>query len=506
VEPAGIEPATSCLQRGDSRFQLWVRFRYSPQIQAFQHGARCLPRHITRGAARSASRIKSSATVPSTLCLRRFAPGFISHLDLQWADPRIARFLEKLASFSRLILFERRGTGLSDPVAAPAPLEDRMDDVRAVMDAAGSERAALLGLSEGGPMSVLFAATYPERTHALILCGTLPTGTLDPDENPAGRRWVGAFQSARAAAEHWGEGQTLALMAPNADSERDRIGRGIFERSAASPQMAQTLLAMAVDTEVRDLLPSIRVPTLVLHRLEEFIPIECARYMAERIPGARLVVLPGADHIPFYGDAVGYAEEIEEFLTGARQAPVSDRVLTTMMFTDIVGSTEVASGLGDARWRELVGRHDDLIRAELERHRGREVKTMGDGFLATFDGPARGIRCARAIADQVRSLGIELRAGLHTGECELIGDDIGGMAVNIGARIGALAAANEVLVSSTVNDLIVGSGISFSDHGVRELKSVPGEWHLFAVSQVEAPPSGRLVPDTRERRDSFTSS
>jgi pimeloyl-ACP methyl ester carboxylesterase/class 3 adenylate cyclase len=434
-----------------------------------------------------------------------FVPGFVSHLDLQWADPRIARFLEKLASFSRLIMFDKRGTGLSDPVAAPAPLEDRMDDVRAVMDAAGSERAALFGLSEGGPMSVLFAATYPERTRALVLCGTFPTGTLDPAENPGGQRWIDAVQSARVAAERWGEGHTLDLMAPSADSERERIGRAIFERSAASPHMAQTLLAMVVDTDVRDLLPTLRVPTLVLHRAEEFVPVACARYMAEQIPGARLVVLPGMDHIPFYGDADGYAEEIEEFLTGARQAPVSDRILTTVMFTDIVGSTERAAEVGDARWRELLGRHDELMRGELERHRGREVKTMGDGVLATFDGPARGIRCARAIAEQVRSLGIELRAGLHTGECELIGEDIGGMAVNIGARIGALADANEVVVSSTVKDLVVGSGISFSDRGARELKGVPGEWHLFAVDQVEAPLSSRLVTDTRERF-SFTTS
>jgi pimeloyl-ACP methyl ester carboxylesterase/class 3 adenylate cyclase len=435
-----------------------------------------------------------------------FVPGFISHLDLQWSDPRIARFLEKLASFSRLILFDKRGTGLSDPVAAPAPLEERMDDVRAVMDAAGSERAALFGLSEGGPMSVLFAATYPERTRALVLCGTFPTGTPDPDDNPSGQRWVDTIQSARSAAEHWGEGHTLALMAPSADRESDRIGRGIFERSAASPQLVQTLFDMVLETDVRDLLPSIRVPTLVLHRQEEFIPVEGARYMAEHIPGARLVVLPGMDHIPFYGDGDGYAEEIEEFLTGARQAPVSDRILTTVMFTDIVGSTERAATLGDARWRELLGRHDELMRAELERHRGREVKTMGDGFLATFDGPARGIRCARAVADQVRSLDIELRAGLHTGECELIGDDIGGMAVNIGARIGALADADEVVVSSTVKDLVVGSGISFSDRGTRELKGVPGEWRLFAVDQVEAPASSRLVPETRERFSSFTTS
>jgi len=434
-----------------------------------------------------------------------FVPGFVSHLDLQWADPRIARFLEKLASFSRLIMFDKRGTGLSDPVAGPAPLEDRMDDVRAVMDAAGSERAALFGLSEGGPMSVLFATTYPERTSALILCGSFATGSLDPDDHPAGQRWLDQFQRVRATLEHWGEGRTLAVMAPSADSERDRIGRGIFERSAASPQMAKTLIEMVVETDVRDLLPSIRVPTLVLHRDEEFIPVEGARYMAKRIPGARLVVLPGMDHIPFYGDADGYAEEIEEFLTGARHAPVSDRILTTVMFTDIVASTERAAALGDARWRELVGRHDELCRAELERHRGREVKTMGDGFLATFDGPARGIRCARAISDQVESLNIELRAGLHTGECELIGDDIAGMAVNIGARIGAVAGAGEVIVSSTVKDLVVGSGISFSDRGLRQLKGVPGEWHLFAVNQVEAPASNRLVPDTRERL-SLTSS
>jgi pimeloyl-ACP methyl ester carboxylesterase/class 3 adenylate cyclase len=431
-----------------------------------------------------------------------FVPGFVSHLDLQWADPRVARFLEKLASFSRLIMFDKRGTGLSDPVAAPAPLEDRMDDVRAVMDAAGSERAALFGLSEGGPMSVLFATTYPDRTRALILCGTFPTGSLDPDENPGGQRWVDEVQRVRAAAEHWGEGRTLALMAPSADSERERIGLGIMERSAASPHMAQTLLDMVIDTDVRALLPSIRVPTLVLHRAEEFMPVEGARYMAEHIPGARLVVLPGMDHIPFYGDADGYAEEIEEFLTGARHAPPSDRILTTVMFTDIVASTERAAALGDARWRELVARHDELMRAELERHRGREVKTMGDGFLATFDGPARGIRCARAIADKVRSLDIELRAGLHTGECELVGDDIGGLAVNIGARIGALAGADEVIVSSTVKDLVVGSGISFSDRGARELKGVPGEWRLFAVDQVEVSPSSRLVPDTREHRRS----
>jgi pimeloyl-ACP methyl ester carboxylesterase/class 3 adenylate cyclase len=428
-----------------------------------------------------------------------FVPGFVSHLDLQWADPRIAHFLDKLASFSRLIMFDKRGTGLSDPVAGPAPLEDRMDDVRAVMDAAGSKRAALFGLSEGGPMSILFAATYPERTQSLVLCGAFPTGTSDPDENPGGQRWVDGIQRSREAAEHWGEGRTIQLLGPSADTERDRVALGTFERSAASPQMVQTVIDQVAETDVRHLLPNVRVPTLVLHRSEEFVPVDCARYMAEHIPDARLIVLPGIDHIPFYGDGDGYAEEVEEFLTGTRHAPLSDRVLTTVMFTDIVASTERAAALGDARWRELLGRHDELMRTELERHRGREVKTMGDGFLATFDGPARGIRCARAVSDEVRALDIELRAGLHTGECEVIGEDIGGMAVNIGARIGALAGANEVIVSSTVKDLVVGSGISFEDRGTQEFKGVPGEWRLFAVEEVEAPASNRRVPDTRKR-------
>jgi pimeloyl-ACP methyl ester carboxylesterase len=429
-----------------------------------------------------------------------FVPGFISHLDLQWADPRIARFFEKLASFSRLIMFDKRGTGLSDPVAGPASLEDRMEDVHAVMDAAGSERAALFGLSEGGPMSVLFAATYPERIQALLLCGTFAYGGFDPVQQPAGERWAELHRQITEFVEHWGEGLTLSVFAPSATTERDRIARGLFERSAASPHMARTLIANITDIDVRDLLPSIRVPTLVLHRQDEFMPVENARYLAEHIPGARLVVLPGADHIPFYGDAEGYAEEIEEFLTGARHVPPTDRILTTVLFTDIVGSTQRAAKLGDAGWRDLVARHDELVRAELERHRGREVKTMGDGFLATFDGPARGIRCASAISEAVRPLEISVRAGLHTGECELVGDDVRGMAVNIGARIGALADGNEVLVSGTVKDLVVGSGIAFADRGAQELKGVPGEWRVFAVDKIETPASDRLVPDERERR------
>jgi class 3 adenylate cyclase/pimeloyl-ACP methyl ester carboxylesterase len=428
-----------------------------------------------------------------------FVPGFISHLDLQWADPRIARFLDKLASFSRLILFDKRGTGLSDPVAGPPSLEDRMEDVRAVMDAVGSTNAALFGLSEGGMMSVLFAATYPERTRALVLCGTYPTMSMDPATNPGGQPWVDALTRVQATVEHWGSGETLAVFAPSADTARERILRGVFERSAASPRMARMLVDSNLSSgDVTDLLPSIRVPTLVLHRAEEFIPVACGRFLAENIPDARLVVLPGSDHIPFYGDGDGYAEEIEEFLTGVRHTPAGNRVLTTVMFTDIVGSTALASSLGDAQWAATVARHDEVVRAELARHGGREVKTMGDGFLATFDGPGRAIRCAHAITERVRPLQIQVRAGLHTGECELVGDDISGVAVNICARIGALAGGDEVLVSRTVKDLVAGSGISFIDRGEHRLKGIPDSWRLHQVAAVESPLSNRIVPDLRE--------
>ncbi|MEP7019193.1 MAG: alpha/beta fold hydrolase [Pseudonocardiales bacterium] len=430
-----------------------------------------------------------------------FVPGFISHLDLQWADPRVARFLDKLASFSRLILFDKRGTGLSDPVAGPPSLDERMEDVHAVMDAVGSESAALFGLSEGGPMSVLFAATYPERTRALVLCGTYAAMSLDPTTNPGGQQWVDAIKRVQATVENWGSGDTLGVFAPSADSERDRILRGVFERSAASPQMARLLCdSNLTNTDVSDLLPAIRVPTLVLHRAEEFIPVACGRFVAENIPGAKLVVLPGSDHIPFYGDGDGYAEEIEEFLTGVRHSPTGDRVLTTVMFTDIVGSTARAASLGDAGWAALVARHDELIRAELTRHGGREVKTMGDGFLATFDGPGRGVRCAHAITESVRSLQIQVRAGLHTGECEVVGKDISGMAVNICARIGALAEGDEVLVSRTVKDLVVGSGISFADRGEHRLRGIPDLWRLYRVSTVATSPSSQIVADQREMR------
>jgi class 3 adenylate cyclase/pimeloyl-ACP methyl ester carboxylesterase len=412
-----------------------------------------------------------------------FVPGFVSHLDLQWTDRHVRSFFESLASFSRLILFDKRGTGLSDPVPDWPPLEQRMDDVRAVMDAAGSERAALLGLSEGGPMSALFAATYPERTAALIMCGTFACGHPDPSE-PGAKRWQNAIAQVRAAADRWGEGASLAFFAPSIDSELVRERYSAFERAAASPGMARKLIDMVCEIDVRDILPSIRVPTLVLHRTDEGVPVELARAMASQIPGARMVELPGSDHIPFYGTGEGYPEEVEEFLTGARHhRPNADRMLATVVFTDIAGSTQRAAEVGDRRWRELLEEHDDLVRRELDRFRGRPIKTLGDGFLATFDGPERAIRCACSITSAVQSVDLSVRAGLHTGECEVLGDDLGGMAVNIGARVVSHANPDEVLVSSTVKDLVVGSNIQFEERGTHKLKGVPGEWRLYAALQ-----------------------
>jgi pimeloyl-ACP methyl ester carboxylesterase len=434
-----------------------------------------------------------------------FVPGFVSHLDLMWADPGITRFLEHLASFSRLIMFDKRGTGLSDPVARPATLEERMDDVRAVMEAAGSERAAIFGLSEGGPMSILFAATYPDRVSALVLCGTFASAMLDPETNPGGPLWVERIQSFIENLDNWGDGTTIGLLAPSIESERDRRLFALFERASCSPAMVKALFDMNVLMDVQDLLPAIQVPTLVLHRQEEYMPLQCAVHLAENIAGAKLVVLPGSDHIPWVGEAEGYAEEIEEFLTGARHAQEGDRALATVLFTDIVDSTTRAAELGDASWRELLAEHDRLVRSQLERFRGREVKSMGDGFLATFDAPARAIRCARAIVEEVHGVDLDVRAGLHTGECELVGDDVGGMAVHIGARIGALAGAGEVLVSSTVRDLVAGSEITFADRGLFDLKGVPGEWRVLAVagaarpdgSQMAGPAKPQLRPSDR---------
>jgi pimeloyl-ACP methyl ester carboxylesterase len=412
-----------------------------------------------------------------------FVPGFVSNIEHYWEMPRVPDMLERLASFARVVLFDKRGTGLSDPVAEPPPLEQRMDDMQAVMDAAGVERAALYGISEGGPASVLFAATYPERTSALVLYGSTPRFRTDDDIS-----WGASDEQIELVlaevSSRWGEGALLQAFAPAAadDPRMDEIW-GRFQRAGASPAMARAVMAALFEIDVRDILPTIRVPTLVLHRTGDLIaPVEGARLMAERIPDARLVEFEGTDHVPFTGDFEPVMDEMEEFLTGTRHARPLDRVLATVMFTDIVDSTQRAADAGDRRWRELIGRHDDLTRRQLERFRGREVKTLGDGFLATFDGPARAIECACAIRDGVAPLGLAVRAGLHTGECQLHAGDVRGMAVNIGARVGALAGANEVLVSSTVKDLVVGAELRFAERGEHELKGVPGRWRLYAAA------------------------
>jgi class 3 adenylate cyclase/pimeloyl-ACP methyl ester carboxylesterase len=410
-----------------------------------------------------------------------FVPGIISHLDMQWGLPGVQLFFERLASFSRVILFDKRGTGLSDHVAGPAPLEERMDDLRAVMDAAQSERAAIIGLSEGGPLAILFSATYPERVSALALCGTFALSTANAEENPGGEVSVRAELTVGEAMREWGSGKTMRLFAPSAEGVLMRQGMAAFERSAASPRMAQALWEMAVEIDVRDVLPTIGVPTLVVHHDRELIPVEHARYLASHISGAKLAVLPGVDHIPFFGDVDRYVGEIEAFLRSPLAEQLPERVLTTVLFTDIIGSTERASQLGDSRWRELLEEHYRLVRELLERFRGREVTTTGDGFLASFDGPARAIRCGQALIERLAHSEIPIRAGIHTGECETIGEDLAGIAVHIGARIAALAASGELLVSSTVKDLVVGSGIDFEHRGEHQLKGVPDPWSLYRV-------------------------
>jgi pimeloyl-ACP methyl ester carboxylesterase len=414
-----------------------------------------------------------------------FVSGWVSNLDLMWQEPSYARFLRRLASFSRLILFDKRGTGLSDrvPEADLPTLEARMDDVRAVLDAAGAERAALLGHSEGGPMCLLFAATHPERTVALVLIGTYAR-RLVGDGYPFGTSPEAYDGFLAEIADGWGGAVGLEARAPSlVDDTRFRTWWSDYLRMSASPGAALALTRMNGQIDVRPALETIGVPTLVVHRTgDRSLPVEGARYLAERIRGARLVELPGNDHLPFVGDQDAILDEIEEFLTGVRRGAGNDRVLATVLFTDIVGSTERAVELGDREWRDLLESHHLLVRRALESWRGIEVDTAGDGFLATFDGPARAIRCACAIRDAVRGLGLEVRAGLHTGECEVHGETVAGIAVHIGARVAALAGPGEVLVSSTVRDLVAGSGIEFDERGEHELKGVPGRWQLYSVA------------------------
>jgi class 3 adenylate cyclase len=406
--------------------------------------------------------------------------GFVSHLQLDWDEPRMAHFLRRLASFSRLIVFDKRGTGLSDRPGGLPDLETRMDDVRAVMDSAGSRQAALLGYSEGGPMCCLFAATYPERTSSLVIYASYAK-RQDPDDDYP---WAATSGERRAHAEEierdWGVDAHLGSMAPNADAAL-RAWWAKRARAAASPGAARDLILMNSQIDVRAVLPTIRVPTLVLHRSgdRDSRPEEGC-YIAEHIPGARFVELSGEDHFVSI-DADEILDEVEEFLTGTRPTREPDRVLATVLFTDIVGSSQRAAQLGDRAWRELLGGHHAAVRRQLERFHGREVDTAGDGFLATFDGPARAVRCGYAIQEAMGELGLEVRAGVHTGEVELVDGKVAGIAVHTGARVAALAEPGEVLVSSTVKDLVAGSGIEFLERGTRALQGIPGEWRLYSV-------------------------
>jgi pimeloyl-ACP methyl ester carboxylesterase len=417
-----------------------------------------------------------------------FVPGFVSHLDYFWEMPTIARVWQRLASFARLIAFDKRGTGLSERSGGIPTLEERMDDLHTVMDAVGSKRAALIGISEGGTMCVNFAATHPERTIALVLWGSFARVLKAPD-HPIGFEPAEVEGTLRWLDDVWGTGRALgALMFAAAKDDAvalETMGR--MERSAATPATAIASLRFASTCDVRDVLPAISAPTLVIHRAgDRFIPVAHGRDLAHRIPGARFYEMPGDFHIG--GDAESndaIIDEIQEFLTGVRpeRVPDIDRVLATVLFTDIVDSTGTATKLGDRKWRTLLDQHDAAVRAEIARCQGREVNRTGDGFVASFDGPARAIRCAQAIGVAARRLGLGVRTGLHTGECTVRGDELSGLALHIGARVAALAGPGEVLVTSTVRDLVLGAGFQFEDRGLQALRGVPGEWRILALSR-----------------------
>ena len=413
-----------------------------------------------------------------------YAQGAYTHLDAYWELPAFRHYCERLAEFTRLILFDKRGYGMSDRVPGATTLEERMDDIRAIMDAVGSERAAIIGESEGGPLALLFAAAHPERTTALILQGAEVRERTD-EEWPWGEATEAEHEAHMASLpERWGQGTGIWDIAPSVSgTEWARAWRARVQITAATPIAAEAFMRMAFDIDVREIVPTINVPTLVVHATGDRVcHIENGRFLARNIPGARLVELPTDDHVPWF-DPEPTIAEIREFLTGTREAASPNRVLVTILFTDMVTSTELAASLGDRRWRDLLEQHHAAVRQELARFDGREVDTAGDGFFATFDGPARAVRCAQAIVAAAGSLGIDLPAGLHTGEVEVLGDKVAGIAVNIGARIAAEAGPGEVLVSSTVRDLVAGSGIVFVEHGPATLKGIEGTWQVFAVGR-----------------------
>jgi class 3 adenylate cyclase len=412
-----------------------------------------------------------------------FVPGLVSHVELHDAVPFNAHLLRRLRRVARLIVFDKRGTGLSDRDTGMPTLEERMDDVRAVMDAAGSDRAILCGTSEGGPLCLLFAATYPERTRGLVLLGCYARLTTGPDQSwglPS-EAVDGLIEMVR---DRWGTGSTLAYIFPSAVTADPSLLEVLarFERNSATPNAVAELMRMNCAIDARSILPSVTAPSLVVHHTDDgLVPVECGRELAARLPNATFREFESSDHLPLRAESP-VLDLVEEFITGQPAAAPVERVLSTVMFTDIVDSTPTAVRLGDQAWRELLDRHDAAVRDELTRHRGREVKSTGDGFVAVFDGPARAVRCAVAIGSRVRPMGLAVRAGVHVGEVELRGDDIGGIAVHVAARIAGTAGADEVLVSRTVTDLVAGSGLDFVDRGEHTLKGVPRPWPLYAVA------------------------
>ena len=411
-----------------------------------------------------------------------YVEGAYSHLGIAWELPAYRRFCERLAEFSRLILFDKRGMGMSDRVPGTTGLDERMDDIRAVMDAVGSEKAALIGESEGGPLSMLFAAAHPERTVALVLQGA-EVRELRDEEWPWGESTAEEFeQYLKDVPARWGKGLGMQYFAPSVgDVEWAREWLARMQINSLTPSAWAGFATMAFGIDVRHVAPAINVPTLILHAVDDQIcHVENARFLARTIRGARYVEYPGGDHVPWFDPDLAIGE-IREFLTGQRESATPDRVLATVLFTDLVDSTATATELGDRRWRDLLAQHQSDVRRELDRFVGKEIDTAGDGFFATFDGPARAIRCGRAIIASAAAAGLDVRAGVHTGEVEVLGDKVAGIAVHIGARVMARAGARELLVSGTVKDLVAGSEVTFDDRGVAELKGVAGEWRLFSV-------------------------
>lgn len=434
-----------------------------------------------------------------------YAGSFVSHVEVMWTSPEIKAFFDRMATFARVVIFDKAGVGLSDPIARYRSIEERADEIEAVMEAVGFERAVLMGVSEGGPAAMLFTASHPERVQALVLTGTFPLVVIDewddvalpPSElrrraiallgeeyAPSAERLARFQPFAIAIRDEWGSGEALSCLLPSMPSKAQL---GMLERMSASPGMARATVEALFRLDIRDILSTISVPTLVIHANNDVVPVECGRYIADRIAGAEMLEVEGSDHAPWLTEPDVVLSKVEAFLTGTHTVAPTRRALRTVLFTDIVSSTERAAAMGDERWHALLDRFDAVTRQTVARFGGTVVKSMGDGHLMTMDGPAQAIRCAEALGTEVAALDVHIRAGIHTGECELMGDDIGGLAVHIGARVMSHAGSGDILVSSTVRDLVVGSGLGFVDRGAHELKGVPGQWQLLAVRPEGAP-------------------